>query len=216
MAAPSGKVDIVNLAALQLYQEPITSLEDTNNKLAGAASRVFDFRRRAFLRNYMPNFARKRSVLTKVSGVAPHHDFDTFYDMPNDCLRVLRVGDDTTRFYPIRYKIEGRYIAVNASDVSSANSIDLHHVTDQENFNLWDALYIEAFALDLAHWLCMPITGDLEHKDYLGKLRDAALAEAVAINHQENPLTITDIDRVAVERQYDSGTSDWTLDESGF
>src|ERR1700677_1312344 len=84
---PQSSADIVNLAMLQLYQQPIVSLTD-NSPQAAAASRVYDMRRRAVLRNFIWNFARMRGTCSLIPGLTPPFDYRAVYQFPNDLLRL--------------------------------------------------------------------------------------------------------------------------------
>src|ERR1700676_220409 len=100
MAAPAQKLDIINLALLQLYQAPVTNLADLTNTVAQIANMLYDQCRRSLLRNFIWNFSKKRGQAV-LSLTVPPYDYLNAYQIPNDNLRILWVGFDYNRFCPI-------------------------------------------------------------------------------------------------------------------
>lgn len=223
MAHPTAAVEIINLALLQLHQAPITSLDDSNNNAADAAQRIYDFRRRVLLENHIWNFARKRALALKEADNTPLFDYESFYILPNDCLRVHWVGEDWLRYEQgvrLKYDIQGRKLLLNSKDGwwsqgESENSVKILFTQDVTDIGVMSPLFVQLFALDLAEWLCMPVTGDARLRAELTKARTAALAEAVAVNHQQRPTRVTEIDFIREARGTLSDYPDIYVDSSG-
>lgn len=293
MSLPAVALDVVNLALLQLYQGVLTTLTDPTDPAAQPGLLIYDQCRVSTIRNFDWNFARTRGTATLVTGKVPPFDFDTFYQMPANSLRLLWVGNDYTRHFPINYDIQGDLILVNQSDLgattvttpisltptaitnanpgivtvpstagmvagmqifisgiggminlsgyyiaqnitpttftlyslsgvpldttsfaaftsggtivgtavmSPATSINIKYAQDVQDPTQWDPLFMDAIALEMACRLCMPITGS---RTLLADLRieqKAQLAEALAINHQEKPVIVTEDDYVGQAR----------------
>lgn len=113
MAAPSTPLDLVNLGLLQLFQDPISSLEDTNEKAARIGNILYDQTRRSIQSNFDWNFCRQRSFAPLLPLVKPAFDWQFAYQMPDDLLTLNFVGYDWERYVPCRHEIQGRMIFAN-------------------------------------------------------------------------------------------------------
>lgn len=184
-AKPTSEIELVNLALMQLHQGMVSSLLDENDAAAEAALLLVAPCRRALLRGYMWNFAKKRGAMLKVANKTPKFGFDSFYQQPEDMVRFLA-------FDPAacvqRYDIEGRYICLDGT----ANSVNIEYIKDETDVNLWDASFVKAFYLELAIELCMPVTGDLKKQMGLRDRQKEWLPEALGVDLLEKPLEITD------------------------
>lgn len=199
-AKPTAEIDLVNLAYMQIRQGEVTSLLDTNDPQAQLASKLVAPVRRGLLRSStLWNFAKKRYSAPLVVGTTPDHDFDSFYQLPNDLLRLHKIGETTLdgdEPADLRYDIEGRYLCLDGTE----SSVPITYTRDEEDINKWDALFTQAFILELAIWLCMPVTGDLKMQMGLRARLTEMLAEAVTVDLQEKPLDIIDNSRPQVAR----------------
>lgn len=90
---PSASVDIANLALDLLSQSPITSLVNPQEPQADVMARWYDQIRRLLLRKYIFNFARKVVLLTPSASAPSHPEFVNAYALPNDLIRILKLGD---------------------------------------------------------------------------------------------------------------------------
>lgn len=227
MAAPAQSIDVANLALSLLHQAPITSLTDTNNPASIAANTWYDVSRRELLRNFVWNFAKKRStaalVLNPATGqpLAPPFDYLNYYQLPVDLLRLLWVGDDWRRYHPILYDINGSLLLLNPTEFTDTvgtpwNSVNILYITDFTNVAQMDALFIKAFVLTLACNLAMPISADQKLVLLLEQKRKQVVAEAQAINHQEKPVIVTDIDRIGRVRELTETLFDLDINPSAW
>lgn len=224
MAQPTSSVDLVNIALLQLYQGNITSLQDANDPVATAGLRLYDMRRRSLLRNFLWNFARTRNVASLVSNQAPPFDYQAYYQLPLDCLALQWVGFDWNRYASFDYDIQGRFILLNPDDpawmtappngATQQPSVNIEYTRDETDVTLFDPLFVDTFTLNLAVDMCMPVTGDRELLADLRSRLKEVLAEAVAANHRERPIRVTQVDYIAQARQLtdDFGSYDLRVD----
>lgn len=146
MAKPTAPIDICKLAMDHLGEDTsgIVSIEAPTSTNEELLQRHYDQERRAALRQYVWNFAKKRALLSRIG--TPAFDFADQYQLPNDCLRVVSIGE--TELSPIQnYDIQGRTILV---DNSGATSLKLRYIYDSENVPEWDPLFIQYFSLTLA------------------------------------------------------------------
>jgi hypothetical protein len=163
-------VEIANRAITFLGGATITALTD-DTKEGRACNRLYEQTRDQCLRDYPWNFAIKR-VQIAANTISPVFEYTNAFDWPSDCLRIIEV--DTTE----EWAVEGRQIVSDAS--APLDVVYLHQVTDA---NLFDALFIEAYALRLAADIAYDITAsqtvaqNAETK-YMAKLQQARLVDA--------------------------------------
>lgn len=197
---PVSEIEVANLALLQLHQGAITSVDDENDPAAVAVKRIIAQRRRSVLRNYVWNFAKKRALAARVTSAAPAFDYDSYYQLPNDLVRLLWVGEDADRYNPYDWDIEGRYLLLAGTE----NSVKITYTRDVTDVTLWDSLFVDVIVLEIADHLCMPITGDRALQQMIQARLKEIRAEAVAVDHQERPVRVTEMDRIAQARMLDS------------
>jgi hypothetical protein len=166
----ASEVEICNNALIKLGASRIVALtEDSKN--ARLCNQIYDQTRDAVLRDHFWNFAMKRVELAELTST-PSFQFDVEYQLPADCLRVLRMEDTDMTF-----KVEGRKLLTNES---TAKILYISRVSDPNEF---DALFIEAFSARLAWELCYAITENntllqLTQAAYRDKISEARTADA--------------------------------------
>lgn len=195
-AKPTAEIDLVNLALMQLHQGEVTSLLDSNDPLAQLALKAVAMVRRGLLRSStLWNFAKQRASASRVTTATPAFDFDSFYTLPNDCLRIHRIGELAAD--KVSHDIQGRYLCLQDTEPS----VYLTYTRDEEDINKWDALFVEAFVIELAIWLCFPVTGDRAIQRELRSRLTEILSEAATVDLQEKPLDIEDYSRPQLARE---------------
>lgn len=187
-AKPTAEIDLVNLSLMQLHQGEVTSLLDTNDPVAQLALIQVAPTRRMLLRSSaLWNFAKKRDTAARVTNITPKFDYDSFYQLPQDLLRLHYIGEERDRCNR-RYDIQGRFLLLDGTDAS----VPVTYTRDEEDISLWDALFVDCFILQLAIKLAFPVTGDRgiqrELRDQLKEL----LPEAAIVDLQERPLQFDD------------------------
>lgn len=205
-AKPTAEIELVNLALMQLHQGEVTSLLDTNDPLAQLALKAVAMVRRGLLRSTtLWNFAKKRDTCPKTVGSAPSFDFESFYTIPNDCIRIHRIGEMCAS--KVRHDIQGRLLCLDGAE----SSVPITYTRDEDDINKWDPLFVEAFVIELAIWLCFPVTGDRAiQRELRGRLQEI-LAEAATVDLQEKPLDIQDYSRPQLARELWDVQSDITV-----
>ena len=205
MAAPSSSVDIINLALGQLYQAPITSLNDQNAPQATAASREYDNCRRGLLSQYNWHFAKSRTLINLVASAVPPFDYSWYYQLPADYLAWGWLGYDWSRYWPWPYDVQGDFVLTGPqcqpnSSVAPLPSLAFKYIQDNTNVAMWRASFIDCIKYKLAAELCMPLTGNRDLRDHL--LNDLAMAitQAQKLNHIERPVEVTQRDFIADAR----------------
>lgn len=189
MSVPGSQTEIVNMALMQLRIPPITEYNTDTSTEANAARTIFDQRRRAVLRPYIFNFSKAQAIIKKIVNETPTFGYECFYEVPADCLKVMEVGDNDTVFVDKRdWDLQGRRLLM--PDVGAECPIT--YIKDVTDFTLWDPLAIDVLVLELAIWLCKPLTGDASLKDDLKSEQSVALTDALAADFAEAPLQSID------------------------
>lgn len=208
MSPPSGSLDLINLALLQLHAAPLADLTSTDDHSAVAALRQYDQTRRRLIRNHTWNFARYRASISLRTDDTPLFDYLGYYDLPVYCLKLHHVGTEYDQWWgQHEYDIQGKTVLYSYSPSSTEtppDSIYIEYTRDVTDVNLMDALFIDLLVAELAVDLCMPVTGDVKLKGYLGAEAVQKRREAVALNHQERMMRIVERDPVAEARGSDS------------
>ena len=166
-------VEIGNIALVNLGEDTITSLSD-DVKAARLINRRYAPIRDAVLRAHPWNCAMARAGLASADP-APVWGPAACYQLPTDCLRVLRVQDRQAA-----WKVEGRKIVTNAG--APLNILYTRQVTDP---NAFDPLLIEAIAARLAADLAHPITQSTTLIQVMWDLYRQKLIEARGVDGQE-------------------------------
>lgn len=185
----ASSVDIANSALTKLGADRILNLSD-DQKEAREINAIFTMRRDALLRAYFWSFAMERTQLSALA-TAPSWGYTTAYQLPSDCLRVVQVNDawdvpgladyiggpDTEP-----YRIEGRKIV---TDLSAP--LKLRYVKQVTESGQFDAMFTEAFAIDLAYHACEAITQSSTKKEGLKDDKREAILLAIRANAIELP-----------------------------
>ena len=163
-------VDICNTALNQLGASTILTLtEDSKN--ARLCNARYTQIRDAVFRSHPFNCLQKRVELSS-STTTPAWGYSFQYDLPGDCLRLLRILD-----YDSDHKVEGRSILSNNS---SMKILYISRVTDP---NQYDENLRETLSAALAADIAYAITSNNTTQQnmiaiYQDKLRDARFVDS--------------------------------------
>lgn len=169
----ASKIEIINHALAQLGASRISSLSELTHE-ATIMSTVYETVRDELLRSHNWNFAIKRVSLAKLTET-PAFEFGAYFQLPVDCLRVIKTNDET-----IPHKIEGRKLATDASEVK------IKYIRNDTVESEYDAQFAATFATALAFEAAtsLPAKGSLLQS--LGNLYTFRLERAQATNAIEN------------------------------
>jgi hypothetical protein len=166
-------VQIVNNALVKIGANAILTLtEDT--EAARAANLIYEQIRDACIRDHVWNFAVNRVELGQIS-TAPAFEFSYQYNLPSDCLRVLRM-EDISMFY----KIEGGKLL---TDEGTAKILYLARV---EDVNLFDAMFVEAFSARLAAELSITLSESNTLYSNMMEMYKRKISDARSMDAQES------------------------------
>jgi hypothetical protein len=158
----AAEVDIVNKALLLLGEGLVTSGQlttpddDSSRTMAGLLAQA----RRAVLRDCKPNCARRYAVPAAAVSPPVNPDYVYAFDLPADCLRVVRVLDGASgtviegigALVITRWRVAGRWLLVDYTPVA------IEYVTDLATAS-FDTLLDDALAHYLA-WQAAPALTD--------------------------------------------------------
>ena len=166
----ASTVDICNGALNQLGATTILSLTEDSKNARLCNSRYTQVRDAVF-RSHPWNCLQQRVELAQ-STITPAWGYSFKYDLPGDCLRLLRILD-----YDSDHKVEGRSILSNNS---SMKILYISRVTDP---NQYDELLRETLSAALAADIAYAITSNNTTQQnmialYQEKLRDARFVDS--------------------------------------
>jgi hypothetical protein len=165
-------VGICNSALIKAGAEPILSLTE-NSKAARLCNEQYEKLRDEVLRAHPWNFAIHRVCLARLS-VSPSFEFAYQYQLPSDCLRVLRMA-----FAGSTFKIEGRSLL---TDEPTAKILYIRRELDPQRF---DSQFREALAYRIAADLAFPLAASTTLSQALWRLYEQQLATARSMDGQE-------------------------------
>jgi len=190
MTTATSKVDICNLALdylLQTDEEGVTNIDTPETPTEVVCGRWYDVARRAVLRKHPWNFAIKRAQLTEAVP-APLFGFNTAFNLPNDFLRLLTIQDNADlEIIPFpRFELESRQILID-TDTNAASTLNIRYIFNQESVTVFDALFLDILAIELATRIAYKFTSSNTDVQRLEALLAEKLGGARSIDGQERP-----------------------------
>ena len=181
----ASTVDICNGALNQLGATTILSLTEDSKNARLCNSRYTQVRDAVF-RSHPWNCLQQRVELAS-STDTPAWGYSFKYDLPGDCLRLLRILD-----YDSNYKVEGRKIL---SNTSSMKILYVARITDP---NEYDELLRETLSSSLAADMAFAITSNNNttqnmYELFKEKLRDARFVDSTEGQNIDQDLGMTDV-----------------------
>jgi hypothetical protein len=140
-----SNISIANRALTLLGAERITAFDEESEQ-ARKINAIFESTRDALLSEHNWNFARKERALSLLSDEPLMDDYTYAYQIPSDCIRVLRWESY------FEFAIYGDRLYSNST---TANIEYISKITDPTKFS---AGFVKAFAARLAADLAFPIT----------------------------------------------------------
>jgi hypothetical protein len=192
-------VDICNLALTRIGHGQISSL-DEDSKAGDLCTLHYPMARDALLAAHPWNFAIRRQELAASADYTPAFEFDYYFPLPTDCLKVIRTdfeasGSSSTAVYGfpgmsgyvndiVPYRLEshaslGRVIACSESTLEIEYTAK---VTDTAQF---DELFVDLLAQRLAAEMCVAFTDTQSLAKSMWEIYQAKLVEARLIDAQQ-------------------------------
>lgn len=177
----TSTVQICNNALIKLGSDTITSLSD-NTKPARLCNKMYEIVRDELLRTHPWNFAIEREQLAQIS-TNPDFGYSYQYQLPADCLRVLKISDTS-----VEYRIEGRKLL---TDANAVKLVYIKKVTDVAQF---DSAFSDLLALKLAAELSYSLTDNASLTGTLSELFERRFRRAKMIDAQEDSIYVLETD----------------------
>lgn len=201
----SGKVQICNEALQNIGARYITSLEE-DTKEAIECSLRFDSARRALLEMHPWNFAMKRVALN-ANLSAPAFNYSYEFNLPSDFLWLYMTKEEEVHQTPAaatydfsthianvpyttmvdKYRIEGRKLVSNSSDVS------IIYVADIEDTEQFSATFTQLLARYLGGLIAYKVVGSQSERESQLAIFKQELAEYQSIDSQQGVMDIVQI-----------------------
>jgi len=205
-------VDICNLALTKLGQPRIGSIDPPYTNLYGVepdCGFIYPIARDAELRKNLWSFARSRVVLAADASTPPFGTDDDERDdtgpswadeVPMDTPQIYqyKVPNDFIRMIKMKYeerRLEGQYILTYED-----SPINFQYVARADT-SLFDPLFVEALACQIALQLAYKITTSDALKQTIGQEYKMAIAEAKRVNGIEAPPERTPEDTFVLVRR---------------
>jgi hypothetical protein len=173
MAANS--VEIANNALIRIGANTITALSDST-KEARACNARYNPARKAVLRSYPWNFAKKRDTLSTAVGSPGDFGYEFDFAVPSDFLRIITLDTGNAD-----YRLEQGKILTDAS------TVDLLYVFDITDTTKFDPMFDEALGLYLAWSVCFHLTQSNELRKVIWDEYYAMMRISRFVNATENP-----------------------------
>lgn len=174
----STETSICNSALAKLGSEPILSLDDDNFR-ARLCKQQFGILRDEVLESHPWNFAIRRKQIAAVSGfVDPQGEFSYSFQLPSDCLRVIRADRDSE----ILHKIESDRLLANDEDVR------IQYIALVTDVSKWSRNFREVLAWRIAWDLAYAITQSLNVAQNMQAAYELALRRARSYDAQEGSI----------------------------
>lgn len=174
----TNKTALANAALALLGEVAISSIDDTDSAAARVCKQFADAAIGETLRLGRWNSATKRVALVRLAETPPADSFAYYYQLPNDCLRVLEINGEEFNGSTEFFEVEDDRIA------SDEDAVELRYVSNAD-ISKMDPLLQNAVALRLAHKIAIPLSGSPEKSAFMLQMFGKALAEARQVDAQE-------------------------------
>lgn len=160
------------MALAEIGEDTIIALTE-DSKAGRLCNLLFDDTRDAVLREHPWNFAIKRAELARLT-TDPIFEFDAQFQLPSDCLRIIKTDDDLSPF-----RIEGRSLLVNSDSVKI---IYISRITDTAIF---DSLFTETLSKKIASRLSFNLSDNNALTQFMEQQYRDKIKQARSMDGQE-------------------------------
>lgn len=174
----ASEIGICNSALRKIGAAAITSLTEGSNN-ANYCNEQYEKLRDDLLRSHSWNFATKRVELGRLSST-PAYGFDNEFQQPADCLRVVSVSADESGVSSPEYKIEGRMIRCNETQLF------LRYVARITDPNQMPPDFREALAAVMARDAAIPIAQSNTLREQMEREAQRRVAQAKSADALED------------------------------
>lgn len=194
-----SEVDICNLALTRIGHGQITALSE-DSKAGDLCTLHYPMCRDSLLRSHPWNFAVRRAALAASATYTPEFEFDYYFPIPTDCLRVIRTdfeasGSSSTAVYGfpgisgyvndiVPYRLES-HSALGRVIACSESSLEIEYIAKITDAAQFDELFVDVLAQRLASEISVAFTDTQTMTKMLWEVYQSKLVEARMIDAQE-------------------------------
>ena len=189
----ADETDIIN-AAFDLLDEEVAIDPSDDRAPVRWMKRNYPLVRDAILRRHPWNFAVARASLPELSD-EPAFGWKRQFQLPANCLRLLPLTwQGKMNGEPIKHEVEGRRILTNAEA-----PLKIRYIRRVEDTSLFDPLFVQLLAAELAVRAANWITGKQSYAERLGQMVAQLNEQATLLDALEgSPADPIDSDLIAV------------------
>lgn len=208
----ADQISICNMALAEIVAAPIESLNERSLE-ARETGRYYNQALNSLLESHPWGFATRRATLAATINARPG-EWAFSYAMPTDVARSIKVMS-ASRIAGV----QGWWIdeALRGDDYAIEDAILYSHLSDPVlaftttgiTAAAFPAKFVDAFALELASRIVMPIKKSREMKSDLLKQAEVAKQRAMADDMNRQPINDEWVDEVALARGGWSGSEDY-------
>ncbi len=173
---PLSKVELAARALIRIGAHPINSFEDDTVE-AEIASILYSNTRDSLLSSYPWSFATTQISLAKLND-APLADYQHAFELPNDFLRALSVGQND-RGRGVNFRIHKNSVHANV------DHIILTYIFRPHDGEL-PPYFEQALIARLSAEFCIPLTENTSRSEMLHKLASQEFINAKRIDAQQD------------------------------
>lgn len=187
----TSKVELWNLALINLTQTPSIASPTENSTEANLCRNVYDHCRRYTLSRHDWNFARKRVTLAEIDDDREREDWEYQYGYPSDCVQARAIVNEARLDYPIPFKVtvlpSTGLSGSSDQQVIWTNQADavLEYTFDNSDESFFSDTYVQALAWCIASFIAVPLTGKKAERDNAEQMFLYYLKIAKATNMNE-------------------------------
>ena len=181
MSAGDTLTSVCSTALFHLGAAPLSSFEAPRTPLEKQIVSQYGTVLNSELRKRAWTFAIKRTDFSDAAAPAPPPAFN-MWELPGDCLRVLREHRASRFHNEPTWWVEGRNICSHA-----ARAPLIRYISNSVTPDIFDPSFVEAFTLKLAFRCCEYMTQSSQKKNDLANDYSAAIVEASKQNAWEKP-----------------------------
>jgi hypothetical protein len=176
----ASKIDIANQALARIGAQTITDLEDTSSPTARIINNVFEQSVRELVRMHPWNCLKARQELAQLA-TPPSFEWDYQYQLPTDCVRLIKVNGMEPTDNESYFEVEGRKILMDDE------SCQITYIRYTEETGDYDPLFVEALVVYIASKIAISIRQDEQLSTaMLDMFQRRILPEARKVDGNEN------------------------------
>lgn len=149
MAQGDSAVSVANIALIDLGEQPITSLNESNKRATLVKTRIDDIRR-FVLRTHPWNCAKKQAQLA-ASPTAPLFKWTSAYPLPTDFIRFYN-EDEMQEYMGLWEVMDGSIYAM------TTGALNCEYIYDLQDYTRMDPAMIHVVAYNIVSELGLAIT----------------------------------------------------------